>query len=156
MSEQQHEAEVSSFFTAVPSASSTARRKPPPPPPLPPQDGVRPPDAEESERLEAEALALLAAYETDLDKIEETQAKVGELANMVSFISTKVVEQQDQIETIQELAEESTEYVEMAGKHLDRAVDNRSSYRAWLVCWFVGSALFLLVYDYLDARFSII
>lgn len=164
MGEQRRASEVSSFFTAMPSASSTARLKPPPPPP-PAADSSRlhgdgeqplgrPPDAAEDQRLESEARALLAAYETDLDKIVETQAKLGELVNLVSVFSTKVVEQQEQVDNIHELAEESTEMVDRAGKHLDRAVENRSSYRAWLVCWFVGSAFFLLAYDYVDARFS--
>lgn len=162
MSEQRRAAEVAGYFTAVPRSSSAALLKPPPPPPPTAIEGSFRGGTEDepgsgtavTEHLHEEEQALLAAYETDLDKIVETQAKIGEVANLVSLVSTKVVEQQEQIDAIHELAEESTALVESAGKHLDRAVQNNNSYRFYVVCWFVGSAMALLAFDFIDERYS--
>lgn len=55
-----------------------------------------------------------------------------------------------------QLTEQSTSYVEGAQKHLERAIENRNSYRFYVVCWFLGSAIFLLVFDYIDSRWSLI
>lgn len=152
--EQQREAEAAGFFTAAPQPTRAPR---PPAAPCVGSDGgpgAWPQEVVSSERLRMEEQALLAEFETDLDKITETQAKIGEVAALVGLFSTKVMEQQEQADNIFELAEESTELVEKAGKHLDRAVENSNAYRFYVVCWFVGSALALLAFDFIDERFS--
>lgn len=42
---------------------------------------------------------LLATFSTDLDKIQETRAKIEEVATMVGLFATKVAEQTEQTET---------------------------------------------------------
>merc|ERR1712216_142717 len=106
--------------------------------------------------LAAEEQALLQMFDTDLDQIHTTQTKMEEVSSLVGLFATKVTEQQEQVDNIHDLAVDATNYVENAEKHLQKAVENSNSYRFWVVCWFVGSALFLLAYDQFDQRFSLI
>lgn len=149
--ELRHEAEVAGFFTAAPRQAFVP--KPPPRLEVPEGDGsaARVP----ASALRAEEQHLLQAFQTDLDKIQETQQKIEEVSALVGMFATKVVEQQEQAEHIHAIAEESTAYIEKAEKHLHQAAKNSDSYRFYVVCWFVGSALFLLVYDYIDSCFWI-
>ncbi|CAJ1336273.1 unnamed protein product [Effrenium voratum] len=149
VSELQHEAEVAGYFMAA------APRRPVKPPPSAAMEDLRVPDTlGGSEALRAEEQRLLATFTTDLDKIQETRAKIEEVSTMVGFFATKVAEQTEQTDEILELTEESTGYVEAAEKNLQRAIQHSNSYRFYVVCWFLGSAMFLLVVDYIDARWS--
>ncbi|CAE7618070.1 SPR [Symbiodinium sp. CCMP2592] len=162
--ELQRESEVASYFTATP---STARRAPKVKMPSVVEkddfadllgqvgDGPSEPGRPAaSAALQAEEQRLLATFTTDLDKIQETRTKIEEVSTMVGLFATKVAEQTEQTDEIYDLTEESTAYVESAQQHLERAIQNSNSYRFYVVCWFIGSALFLLVFDYIDARWS--
>jgi len=166
MSEQRREAEAAGFFVSNVTRSSVAKIKPPAALPPPPQHSggsfqsnansgqqFAENGSEEAERLKAEEQVLKALFESDLDQINETQTKISEIATMMSVFSTKVVEQHEQVDNIHGFAEESTDLVEQAGKHLDRAIDNSNSYRFYVVCWFVGSAIALLIFDFIDERY---
>lgn len=152
--ELQRQAEVAGFFSAQ--APSAARRRPPPAPAfLPPEAASLPAvGAASAVALRQEEMALLTTFESDLDKMQETQAKIEEIANLVGIFATKIEEQQEQVEHIHHEAEEATQYIEDAEKHLHRAVQNSTSYRFYVVCWFLGSASALLVFDFIDARYS--
>ncbi|CAK8988124.1 Syntaxin-18 [Durusdinium trenchii] len=145
VSQLEREAEVASFFTA-PMAPSKAPMTVPPV--VPAMEDLGLPNLEEQR--------LLATFSTDLDKIQETRAKIEEVATMVGLFATKVAEQTEQTDECYQLTEQSTSYVEGAQKHLERAIENRNSYRFYVVCWFLGSAIFLLVFDYIDSRWSLI
>ncbi|CAK0908859.1 unnamed protein product, partial [Prorocentrum cordatum] len=88
--------------------------------------------------------------------IRTTQAKMEEVSSLVGLFATKVAEQQEMADNIHDLAVEATDYVENAEKHLQRAVENSNSYRFYVVCWFLGSSLFLILFDQFDQRFSLI
>lgn len=162
MQEMRHESEVSSFFTSAASPSASSRCKPPPLPVGPPlglaagtaSGGAEEIDGDASASLQAEEQELLAAFETNLDQINQVKQKLGEVATMVSVFATKAEEQQEVAAQILEDAEVATQHVEDAGKHLQKANDNKSSYNFYIVCWFMGSGLFLLVFDYIDSRYS--
>jgi len=91
-----------------------------------------------------------------VDQIRTTQAKMEEVSSLVGLFATKVAEQQEMADNIHDLAVEATDYVENAEKHLQRAVENSNSYRFYVVCWFLGSSLFLILFDQFDQRFSLI
>lgn len=160
VNEMQHEAEIASFFTsAKPVAASTLK----PPPMKQATNATQSRDFSLSssskpsdEHLDAEADHLLSTFTSGYDQINETKAKMEEVSGLVGLFATKLAEQQDQVEQIHDLAEESTSYVESAEKHLTRAVENSNAYRFYVVCWFVGSALILLIFDFIDAHFSLI
>lgn len=160
VSELQREAEVASYFTVRSKGSRPPKLRPPLAVPSLDESNTwssgssRDPAAAAS--LQAEEQRLLNTFTTDLDKIQETRAKIEEISAMVGLFATKVTEQMEQAEQIHEMAEQSTAYIETAEKHLNRAVQNSNAYRFYVVCWFVGSALFLLVFDYIDSRFSFI
>ncbi|CAL1140822.1 unnamed protein product [Cladocopium goreaui] len=144
VSQLQREAEVASFFTAPIAAK----------PPVPTFDDVPLPVETNKSALRAEEQRLLTTFTTDLDKIQETRAKIEEVSSMVGLFATKVAEQTEQSDECYDLTQQSTSYVEGAQKHLERAIENSNSYRFYVVCWFLGSAMFLLVFDYIDARWS--
>eukprot|EP00933_Yihiella_yeosuensis_P040837 TRINITY_DN35245_c0_g1_i1.p1 TRINITY_DN35245_c0_g1~~TRINITY_DN35245_c0_g1_i1.p1 ORF type:complete len:277 (-),score=69.91 TRINITY_DN35245_c0_g1_i1:126-956(-) len=162
VTEMQREAEVAGFFTAGSSSSRLPKLKPPPA--LPTMEelaswssgGGRDADTADSASLRAEEQRLISTFTTDLDKIQETRTKIEEVSAMVGLFATKVAEQTEQVEEIHQLAEESTAHIESAKKHLDKAASNQNGYRFYVVCWFIGSSLFLLVFDYIDANYSLI
>lgn len=153
VSELERHAEAVNFFTGSSSGSTAAAKPPPLKPPPPPMDGNMP-GLLNPDQLQIEEQILLASFTTDLDKIQETRQKLEEVSVLVGLFSTKVVEQQEQVDNIYDLAEQSTAYIVTAEKHLHQAIKNSDSYRFYVVCWFVGSALFLLVFDFIDSRFS--
>jgi len=166
--ELQMENEVATYFTAASRpAGSRGRRAPVAVPLAVPEETLWPTTGSSSsgpklgadldeERMRAEAQSLLTSFETDLDHIQDTQKKVSELSNMMNIIATKVTEQSEQVEQIHDLAEESTAYVEKAGDHLQQALKSQDSYKFYVMCWFIGSGIFLLVFDFIDSRFSLI
>eukprot|EP00746_Dinoflagellata_sp_MGD_P002584 gnl/MRDRNA2_/MRDRNA2_105059_c0_seq1.p1 gnl/MRDRNA2_/MRDRNA2_105059_c0~~gnl/MRDRNA2_/MRDRNA2_105059_c0_seq1.p1 ORF type:complete len:274 (-),score=78.36 gnl/MRDRNA2_/MRDRNA2_105059_c0_seq1:93-914(-) len=102
--------------------------------------------------LDNEEKALLCMFESDMDRIKETQTKVEEVSSIMNVFAAKVEEQAELADQILSLAEDSTAYVEEAEKHLQKAVENSNSYRFYVVCWFIGSGTFLLIFDYIDAN----
>merc|ERR1712139_413546 len=106
--------------------------------------------------LDNEEKALLCMFESDLDRIKETQSKVEEVSSIMNIFANKVEEQAELADQILSLAEESTAYVEEAEKQLQKAVENSNSYRFYVVCWFLGSGTFLLIFDYIDANWFLI
>merc|ERR1712232_1474016 len=146
--ELQRQAEKSSFFSKE--ASGPRKRKPP----AGAWQQSDAPAIAASAGLQDESRALLLTYESNLDKLQELNAKIVEIGGLVNLFATKIEEQEEMIETIHDDTEKAAEHIEDATKHLQRAVTNSNSYRFYVVCWFVGSALALLVFDYIDARWS--
>lgn len=163
-SDLQHEAEVASYFTAAPrvqAASNTTSLKPPPMPSLGDDDalGLRAGEASNSsvqndEALRAEEQSLLYAYQSDVDQTQETQTKIQEVSALLVMFGQKVTEQQEIIENIHQDVDTSIDNVEQAGKELSKALKNSNAYRFYVMLWFIGSALILLIFDFIDARYS--
>merc|ERR1712232_1516472 len=107
-----------------------------------------------AERLDQEQENLLVTFHSDLDRIAETQAKLEEVSSLVGLFGNKAMEQFEMAEEIRESAEQSTAVMEDATRHLTKAVENSNSYRFYVVCWFLGSAMSLLIFDFIDARYS--
>lgn len=152
VSELQHEAEVAGYFHSSPSKTLVA----PPPvieePDLWRSDAVGGPG---DDAVDAEVSSLLMMFSNDMDQIQETQKKTQEVSALVTQFAMEVANQQQMIENVTELAEESIEHIKQAEGHLQQAVKNSNSYRFYVVCWFTGSAIFLLIFDYLDSRMPI-
>jgi len=158
--ELQRETNIASFFSADysalsrnggASASSFGSRRTPPPPPLEQQ---LPSEAPAADEWKAEAAELLSMYETDLDTIQEADMKIQEIAGLCGILAEKVVNQQEMVVSINADVDAGVDNVTRGEEHLKRALENRSSYRFYVVCWFLGAALFLLVFDFVDARWS--
>jgi len=153
MQEMRHEAEIYNLFTEGGGISARMMRRSPELPDTSEGDGGserRLPD----DSLKAEEQHLLAAFETNLDQINQVKQKLGEVATMVSVFATKAEEQHEMAEQILDDAATATQHVEEASKHLQKANDNKSSYNFYIVCWFLGSSIFLLIFDFVDARYS--
>jgi hypothetical protein len=148
--EMQRVAEVSSFFSVDAPADGPRRRKPDASA-WQPSEGQSAGGAPE---LEDESRQILLTYTSNLDKIQEMNAKIVEIGGLVNLFANKIEEQEEMITTVHDDTEKATEHIEDATKHLQRAVTNSNSYRFYVCCWFVGSALALLVFDYIDARWS--
>lgn len=100
VSQLQREAEVASFFTAPIAA------KPSKPPPVPTFDDVPLPVETNKSALRAEEQRLLTTFTTDLDKIQETRAKIEEVSSMVGLFATKVAEQTEQSDECYDLTQQ--------------------------------------------------
>lgn len=164
----QHEAEVANYFSEeseMISVDWSQMAQPSPPPAfgigggsvgssspalpvltLPDDDG----------KLEAEARSILLTYMSDTEDIQTALRKAEEVTSIMNLFSQKVEQQHEQLESIFQDAKESTRHVEEAEQHLKKAVDNKSSFRYFVVCWFVGSAIFLLVLDFVRSFFRIV
>jgi len=142
----QHEAEVAGYFTAAPRGESVQLK--------PPAASESLPDLPFDDRLKAEEQSLLTAFQSDLDQIQVTRTKIEEVSSLVGLFATKVAEQQEQVDQIHDLADQSVHYVKQAEEHLQKATQNSTSYRFYVVCWFVGAALTLLLIDFVDSRYS--
>merc|ERR1719387_217703 len=90
--------------------------------------------------VDAEVLNLVTMFSNDMDQIQEMQKKTQDVTALVTQFAMEVAKQQESIDDITNLAEESIEDVKKAEKHLQQAVKNSNSYRFWIVCWFTGSA----------------
>lgn len=155
VNELQHEAEVAGYFTAASSRSSKMQT-------APKIDNESlgvvneiaglPNDA----ALDAEAHSLLAMFSNDMDQIHETQRKTQEVTALVTQFAMEVAKQQEVIENVTSMGEESIDYVKSAEKHLNEACKKKDSYRFYVMLWFIGSAIFLLIFDFIDARYSYI
>jgi len=164
----QHEAEVAKYFSEESEMTSvdwSQMAQPSPPPAFgvvggsvgsssPALPGLTLPD--DDGKLDAEARSILLTYMSDTEDIQATMRKAEEVTSMMNLFSQKVEQQHEQLESILKDAMESTRYVEEAEQHLKKAVDNKSSFRYLVVCWFVGSALFLLVLDFVRSFFRIV
>merc|ERR1712048_789955 len=99
----------------------------------------------QEDELRAEEQNLMTMYAgSDLDQIQDVRTKIDQVSSMMTFFATKVTEQQEMIENIHEDAVKATDYIQEGEKHLIKAKENRDSYRFYVVCWFIGSAFFLL------------
>jgi len=145
----QREHEVSSFFAPSLTKVSSALK-----PPVPEVDPSVWRTGGHAADLEREQEHLLTTFHSDLDRIAETQAKLEEVSSLVGLFGNKAMEHLEMAEQIQETAEQSTAAIEDATRHLTKAVENSNSYRFYVVCWFVGSAVSLLLFDFIDAYFS--
>lgn len=154
--DMQREAEVASFFTASPLTGEAVPAIPAVPAVLSKQSVPECNHGLAEEALRNEEQQLLTTFRSDLDHVQATQSKIEEVASLVGLFATKVVEQQEQLDDIHTHAEEATSHVERAEGHLKRAVENSNAYRFYVVCWFVGSALALLIIDFIDERYSFI
>lgn len=159
VNELQREQEVNSFFSSAPVRGLQPSKPPASKRSQPRGSGQEPwaqdgPGLPSDDQLRAESQALLTNYKSDLDQIQGTQAKLEELSSLVGLFANKVAEQAPEIEMIYEDAQKATDHVERGEEYLKKAVTNQNGYRFYVCCWFVGSALTLLLIDFIDARYS--
>jgi len=102
-----------------------------------------------SDELEKEAEILLATYQTDLDEIVSVRSRIAETSVLMSVLSSKAVEQMDLADSILTKANDSIEYVEKADSQLHKAIQNNSSYRFYVVMWFMTLSVILLILDFI-------
>ena len=93
--------------------------------------------------LEHEAELLLATYQTDTDQVVEVRRKIQETSALLSVLSTRAVEQDELAGGILATASESIGFVASAEEQLKKAIKHNSSYRLYLVTWFMTLACIL-------------
>lgn len=97
--------------------------------------------------LEGEAAMLLATYQTDADQIVSVRRQLQETGALLSLLSAKAVEQEEMVGVTLERANDSIAYVESAEEHLKKAIRHNSSYRFYVVTWFLLLSLAIFVMD---------
>lgn len=92
--------------------------------------------------------ALMARFETDADRMVETQAKVQEIASAMQLITNEMARHEDFIAEITDVGEKATELVQEAESELHKARERSNSYQFYLVFWFIGLSFILLFLDW--------
>ena len=104
-------------------------------------------DTAENEDLGREAAALMTAYKSDVDQIQNVQSTMEVIASLSTALAEKVEEQAEVVETIMDNADHAIDDVEQAEKHIRSAIDSGTSYRFYVVCWFMFAGSSLLILD---------
>ena len=99
--------------------------------------------------MQAEAAALMRAYESDVDQIQEVQQTMEVIASLGTALAEKVEEQAEITESIMENADQSIEDMQQAEKNLRKAIDSGTSYRFYILCWFLFGGFSLLIFDFI-------
>jgi len=110
---------------------------------------VPPSASNQSVELEKEAEILLATYQTNMDEIVSVRSRIAETSALMSILSSKAIEQLDLADSILTLANDSVEYIEKADLQLNKAIQHNSSYRFYVVMWFMTLSLILLFLDFI-------
>ena len=110
-----------------------------------------PPNAYEplNATADAEAAMLLVAYQSDADQVVSVRRHLQETSALLSLLSTKAVEQSDLVGSILHAANDSIGHVEFAEEQLKKAAQHNSSYRFYIVSWFMCLTFVLLVMDFI-------
>lgn len=99
------------------------------------------------EDLEMEAAVMLTTYQSDTDQVMNVRRHLQETSTLLSMLSTRAIEQEEVVGSVLSTAEESIENIEKAEIHLKRAIQNNSSYRFYIVCWFFLLSTILILFD---------
>ncbi|PHJ25982.1 hypothetical protein CSUI_000161 [Cystoisospora suis] len=107
--------------------------------------------AEDVSQLRQEEQQLLETLASDADVLQEVQLKLQEIIKCMDVFSAKVIEQSEACEHIQQLADAAVSNVEGAAGHLTDALKRTSSYRYYVVSFFVVAGLVVLLLDFMKS-----
>lgn len=107
--------------------------------------------AHQVQELEHENAALLAALDADMSAVRTAETRLGEIAELFSQFSTKVLEQQSQIDTIYSNVVDSKSNMDMTLHQLMRTLKHSVHFRLNILVIFVVAALSLLFLDWFQA-----
>jgi len=99
--------------------------------------------------LDREGEVLLATYQTGLDEIVTVRSRIAETSALMSLLSSKAIEQVDIADSILTLANDAVEFVDKADAQLTKAIEHNSSYRFYVVMWFMILSFVLLIFDFI-------
>eukprot|EP00474_Spongospora_subterranea_P010164 CRZ10622.1 hypothetical protein [Spongospora subterranea] len=117
-----------------------------------PEDDVMSADLQLSSQqvaiFEHENALLLSELDADMGAIRQAEARLNEIAELFSLFSTKVVEQQHQIESIYDNIVVGKSNMDMALDQLRKYLKHGASFRLNILAIFVIAALSLLFLDW--------
>jgi hypothetical protein len=99
--------------------------------------------------LDREGEVLLATYQSDLDEIVTVRSRIAETSALMSLLSTKAIEQVEIADSILSLANDSVDFIDKADVQLKKAIEHDSSYRFYVVMWFMILSFLLLIFDFI-------
>ena len=101
--------------------------------------------------LDSEGEALLSLYQSESSdsQVLDIRRKVQETSALLAVLSSKAAEQAETASAILQVADESVGFVERAESHLKKAVKHNSSYRTYLVFWFMSLSALLWIFHFL-------
>jgi len=83
--------------------------------------------------------------ENDLDQIQRSEQRMAEIASLMSLFSTKVSEQEEQIQSIHDNAVRSVAHVQSGNQELRHATERRVTFRI-VVLFVLATLSFSLVF----------
>jgi hypothetical protein len=107
-------------------------------------------DDAELRELVSETVAMRASHETEMDEVRACQQRLAEIAEMMTEFTTHLALQTEVVADIQENAEASVEEISKANEYLRKTVDAGTSFRLFMVAFFLGTSLVMLAYDWVS------
>jgi hypothetical protein len=108
-------------------------------------------DSPAQKNLDSEGQELLSLYQSESSdsQVLDIRRKVQETSALLAVLSSKAAEQAETASAILQVADESVGFVERAESHLKKAVKHNSSYRTYLVFWFMSLSALLWIFHFL-------
>lgn len=103
---------------------------------------------EEEQVFQEENQDLLEELQDNLDQIRQAEQKLVEISKLMSLFSTKVMEQEEQIDAIYDTNIESVSHVQMGNESLRTAIERSKSGQLHTFLFFIGAGLSLLFLDW--------
>ena len=103
----------------------------------------------EDAALEVENRALALMYTSQTDRIDKLAQNLQVINDMLTRIAGIVADQQELTQAITQRAEQSSENLEGATQHLNKAKERSLGYQFLLVCWFISASFVLLFLHWL-------
>ena len=105
--------------------------------------------AGEDDNFDVENEILQAQLERTSHDTSKVEAKITEISNLMSLFTTKVVEQNEQIETLQDEAEDTKENMKKGNEQLMEATKHMSGFRRFILLFLYFASFLLLFLDYM-------
>uniref|UniRef100_A0A7S3Y6Y2 t-SNARE coiled-coil homology domain-containing protein n=1 Tax=Heterosigma akashiwo TaxID=2829 RepID=A0A7S3Y6Y2_HETAK len=94
--------------------------------------------------LQEENHNLLADLQNELDSVKQIESKMAEISTLMSLFSTKVMEQQTEIEQLGTLAQKASTNIEQGNKYIDKASEIQGGFRKIYVTFIMTLSFILL------------
>jgi flagellar motility protein MotE (MotC chaperone) len=92
---------------------------------------------------------LQAQLESSTQDSSQIEARMSEISNLLSLFTTNITEQNEQIEGLQDDAEDTKDNMEKGNEELMKAAQHMSAFRKFILAFLYSASFLLLFLDYM-------
>jgi len=107
-------------------------------------------DEEFENKLKSEQIALKSRLDEELEGAKQAEKQMHELSHLMSIFNDKIMEQTELVSNMYSDVKDGTRHMDSAKGQLEQAREYNSSFRYYVVLFFVIATLLLLIYDRMD------